>query len=119
MTKGDRMKGEIKKTGKIIDELLTFFLFKEINTIDIKIQNFTDKVKIKFIVDKLTPDLKDLLDQTLNQSRDAQMEEYAWGLIGENEYAVELNLLGMCIDKYEINEVSNQVVIEIERNFDI
>lgn len=110
------MNREVKKTGKIVDELVTFLLLKQHNNIDIKINYESDGIHLKFKFDELNFEEDELLKNTLGQARDEQMEEYAWGLIGENDYACELNLLGMCIDNFKmIKQDDGSTIIEIYR----
>jgi len=110
------MSHEAKKVGKIVDEMLTYLLLKGAKDIQIDIKYEESEVKIQFIFFNLLLKEAELLTDTLAQTRDELLEEYAWGLIGENDYACELNLLGMCIDDFTMLEENGRTLIELRRN---
>lgn len=101
------MKSEISKNGKIIDELVTFFLKKGHHDLKIAINYLETKTEITLCLKNLTSNERALLEECLSQGRDYALENYGWELMGESEESAELNLVGMCIDNYQIEEEEN------------
>lgn len=110
------MINEKKKTGKIIDELATFFLKKGHWDLQIDIKFAKEKTIIIVELPKITENEHNLITKCLSQQRDETMEEYGWELMGESETSSELNLVGMCIDTFTISaEPSGKTRIELIR----
>ena len=94
------MRHEMKKIGRIIDELITALLIEDTNALDIKIKTNSEKTMIA-IVDYNTHYSQEeiqRLDQLLNQQRQHEIEEYYWQLAGETDEGDELVLLSAMID---------------------
>lgn len=110
------MVNETKKIGKIIDELVTYFLYRghEKVTIDIKKEHEATSIKISMLM-LPTDDIVEIRHQ-LEQKRDYAMEEYGWELMGECETTSELMLVGLCMNQVIIEEKDGQLVIELIRN---
>lgn len=110
------MINEKKKTGKIIDELTTFFLKKGHWDLQINLKFAKEKTIISVEVPNVTADEQERITTCLSQQRDEAMEEYGWELMGESETSSELNLVGMCIDTFTISsEPSGMTKIELVR----
>jgi len=82
---GNRLKHEIKKISKIVDELVTFFLKNDTDEIDIKIKKDDKSIIIK-IVDYNTHfnnDDVDYIKGLLCAQRQHEIEAYYWQLAGQ------------------------------------
>lgn len=110
------MINEIKKNGKIIDELVTFFLKKKHYQLKLDLNYSSEKTIITIFLGKLTEQEFNLIKESFSQKRDPALEEYGWVLMGESEVSAELNLVGMCIDDFRIERIEkNYVMIELIR----
>jgi len=111
------MKHEIKKISKIVDELMTFCFQHECHDMTISVTDKPDYFKIKMIVDNI--DVADErvvhLEELLNGGRQLEMEEYCWELAGESDQDTELCLVGMMIDKAEVQYEGNSLSIKLYR----
>ncbi len=110
------MRHHDKKIGKIIDELTTYLLRKNVKNISIEIKCFEHKDKIVFTFCDATDELLNILKETLTQERDEQLEEYGWELLGENDCSGELNLIGMLIDRCEFKSIGTKTEISLFRS---
>ncbi len=95
------MRHEIKRIGKIVDELVTFFLSRGSNSINMAVINYEDKTEMIFDVDTL--DEKDpivnILQELINLPKEEDFDEIYWCLAGESDHDTELSLIGyMCDD---------------------
>ncbi|MFV0424855.1 MAG: hypothetical protein ACK5K7_04755 [Bacilli bacterium] len=97
-----------KKIGKIIDELTTFLLKKKCNDIEIKVHKDTTNTQLTFQFQFNNSKILELLEETLSQERDECIEEYGWELLGENDCSGELNLVGMCMDSFDV-EINDDI----------
>lgn len=104
------MTNEIKKNGKIIDELVTYFLKKGHHQLRMDINYTKSQTIITIWLDHVAADELALIRECLSQGRDFAMEEYGWELMGESEVSAELNLVGMCIDEVEFDHVDDTIV---------
>ena len=110
------MINEIKKNGKIIDELVTFFLKKKYHQLKMDLNYSQEKTIITIFLGKLTDREFDLIKECFSQKRDPAMEEYGWVLMGESEVSAELNLVGMCVDEFRMERIEEHfVMIELTR----
>lgn len=110
------MVNETKKIGKIIDEVVTYFLYRGHQDVKIDIKKDNQSTAITISMQKLpTDDIAEIRHQ-LEQKRDYAMEEYGWELMGECETASELMLVGLCINHVTIEEKDNQLLIQLIRN---
>lgn len=104
-----------KKIGKVIDELTTYLLKKSCEDIEIKIKKEAKAIELIFSFSFPDPKILDILEETLSQERDESIEEYGWELLGENDCSGELNLIGMCMDNFEVEVVGNNATIHLTR----
>ncbi len=104
-----------KKIGKVIDELTTFLLKKKCDDIEIKIKKHSDKVELVFGFTYTDEKIITLLEETLSQERDESLEEYGWELLGENDCSGELNLIGMCMDNFDVEITGSKALIVLTR----
>lgn len=110
------MINEIKKNGKIIDEIVTFFLKKKHHQLKLDLNYSPEKTIITIFLGKLTDQEFNLIKECFSQKRDPALEEYGWLLMGESEVSAELNLVGMCVDEFRIERIEEDyVMIELIR----
>lgn len=109
------MNHEVKKMGKMIDELISFLLKKNLKHIKTSIDIEDEYTLITIEFDNLSAEVTSLLQETLSQERDASMEEYAWELMGESDASGELNLLGMCTDEFKMEQTDTKTKIYLKR----
>ncbi len=104
-----------KKIGKIIDELTTYLLKNKCNEIEIKVNKEAAVTQLVFKFNFSDYKIIELLEETLSQERDESTEEYAWELLGENDCSGELNLVGMCMDNFEVEIDGDSAIIYLTR----
>lgn len=104
-----------KKIGKIIDELTTYLLKNKCNEIEIKVKKTDVITQLVFKFEFGDHKIIELLEETLSQERDESTEEYGWELLGENDCSGELNLIGMCMDNFEVELNGNNATIYLTR----
>jgi len=90
---------EKMKATKILEELIGYFFNHNIDHLQMELEykNIEFMIKVQGICSSKPYDL-DHLDEMLNTPRQAELEEYYWGLLGGNSQRQELNLLGSLVD---------------------
>lgn len=115
------MTHEEKKTAKIVEELTMFFFALETTCIDTRIERKSDQVTISLeadfnpaYADKLTS-----LDHYLNGQKNEGMGDIYWELAGSGDpgETSQLLLVGMMIDRAEINVKENRVNLTLFRTY--
>ncbi len=106
---------EIVKNVKIIDEMMIYLIDKGNNEIDMSFSIEEDQTVIIFTIVDPTPEILDCLNTDIYAERDLELEEYAWELMGEDDYSCELQQLGMMIDSMELVEFENRLRIILTR----
>jgi hypothetical protein len=111
------MKHEIKKLSKIVDELITFCFQRKSHDMTISIKDRPDYFKVKVVVDNIdfTEERVVHLEELLNSGRQLEMEEYYWELAGECDCDSELCLIGMMVDKAEVEYNEPSLTIKLYR----
>lgn len=115
------MTHEEKKTAKIIEELTMFFFALEASRIDTRIERKENEVLIRLEAD-FNPSYSDRLarlDQYLNGQKNDGMCDIYWELAGSGDpgESSELLLVGMMIDRAEIELAADQVTLTLYRTF--
>ncbi len=111
------MKHEIKKICKIVDEMTTFLLRDDTDTVDFRIKKMDDRTIIS-IVDYNTRYTKKEVDDLIecfNVQRQREVEEYYWQLVGESDDELELTIIGVMIDSATVEIKHNNMYIELVR----
>jgi hypothetical protein len=107
------MKHNKKRISKIVDELITYFF--SMGATDMNIQEKKDYYKITLNTNYIAKDQAKIekLIKSLKCDKQEEMEEYYWELAGDCDVDTELTLVGMMIDKAEINihEESIQLIL--------
>ena len=93
------MNSERMKAIKILEELIGYFFNHDINDIQMDLQygDTEFKIMVEGTCKRRPADL-DHLSDLLNTPRQAELEEYYWGLLGGSSQREELNLLGSLVD---------------------
>jgi hypothetical protein len=112
------MKFKFEKNLKIINELITYLHKLESNDIHVTIS--TEENSSSFLVWGKVRNINDVelynLKNTLNTKRQHEVEEYYWNLGGECELDGELSLVGMMVDRVDIDYNNNILTLKIYRN---
>ena len=111
------MKHEVKKISRIVDELVTFFLRKDSDEVDISIKRNDEQAVIRLIVHgtHFDREFMDYLEDSLNVQRQFEVEEYYWQLAGETDCDTEITLVGAMVDSASVCVVNGDLCIEIIR----
>ncbi|MCX4339952.1 MAG: hypothetical protein OSJ72_09940 [Lachnospiraceae bacterium] len=115
------MTHEEKKTAKIIEELTMFFFALEASWIDTRIERKENEVLIRLEAD-FNPSYADRLarlDHYLNGQKNDGMSDIYWELAGSGDpgESSELLLVGMMIDRAEIELAAERVKLTLYRTF--
>ena len=111
------MRHEVKKIGRIIDELTTFLLKDDTNHLDLRIETSSKETRIN-IVDYDTHYSESeiaSLERMLNQQRQYEIEEYYWQLAGETDEGDELVLISAMIDEAKLEIRDHNLYMELIR----
>jgi len=109
---------ERNKVSKILSELVNYFFSNSIHDLDIKVNYSTNSLVIE-VSGKSIDEPKEMgkLNEILSSPRQAELEEYYWGLLGTNNSKQELYLLGALVDSGKVKYKNGFLTISIERNF--
>lgn len=115
------MTHEEKKTAKIIEELTMFFFTVEAACIDTRIERTQNAVTIRMEAD-FNPSYADRLsrlDHYLNGQKNDGMGDIYWELAGSGDpgESSELLLVGMMIDRAEIELAADRAKLTLYRTF--
>ena len=107
---------EIKKGCKIIDELILYIMKNGHRKMDLSIDKTSDVLKVIIKTDKMEDSLLEVMDKYINTERELEVEEYGWELMGESDAQSELGMVGLLIDKLEIDNADpNHTTLIITR----
>lgn len=111
------MNREAKKISRILDELSTYFLYKDPTRLAISIDNLDDSYKISFEVCGVEYSEEEIFDMMtlLNEPRQPSVEAYYWSLVGESSDDSELSLIGMMIDTAEMKFENATLFLDLYR----
>jgi HSP20 family molecular chaperone IbpA len=106
----------MKKSRKILDELIGYFTTHQINELDIHFKNTQGQLNIT-ISGKTPAKPKDMdtLEQLLNTTRHPEYEEYFWGLLGSSSNQSEISLLGNLVDGGDVSYENGILTVSIRR----
>lgn len=112
------MRHEIKKVSKIVDEIITYFLWKwDVNVnIDIKSDENAYYISIDFNNIQLSDEEYEDIKSKLSGRRKPELEDYYWQLSGETVLSNELYFVTIMSDKISIGRKENKFYINIVRN---
>ncbi|MDK2799984.1 MAG: hypothetical protein PWP27_1717 [Clostridiales bacterium] len=111
------MKHNRKRVSKIADELITYLFSIGATDINVNIQERKEDFKILITSNYKYNQKKkiDRLIKALKSPKQEEIEEYYWELTGDSDVGTELPLVGMMIDKAEIDLADNTLDIVLYR----
>ncbi len=113
------MSFRLEKTMRIVDELVGFCCRRGGCNIDINYNTQKNNSTIITITSpntKVTEEDLEMLEDTLSQHRQHEMEEMYWLISGDDSYGDELSLVGVMIDSCEIKYENDVLTIIAYRN---
>lgn len=114
------MTHEEKKTAKIVEELTMFFFTLEATCIDTRIEREENRTTIRLEADfnPACAHMLSCLDQYLNGKKNDGMGDIYWELAGSGDpgETSQLLLVGMMIDRAEIDVTENRVKLTLFRS---
>lgn len=111
------MHNEIGKVTKLIDEIISELMRNGSDEIDVKVKRSKESSTI-YITDYNTKYIDDEIEQLskiLNVDRQCEIEEYYWGLVGNDNGGDELFLVGTMIDDAEVTKIGDNLYIKMVR----
>lgn len=112
---------EEKKVAKIIEELTMFFFTVGADEIETRIKrdDHSDFIWMSANYDPEYRDELDYLNEFLNEEKNAGLEDIYWELAGSGDpgEASQLLLIGMMIDKAEIEISDSKVEVKLYKQF--
>ncbi len=111
------MKHETKKISKIVDEVLTYFLFHYNTRAEIVVEPEPDRYTIRFRFPDvgMTDEDFSTLSERLVVRRQPELEDYYWQLAGEVEDNSEISLVGMMCDSIELDRADGAISLVLVR----
>lgn len=104
---------ETLKNAKIVEEIFAYLLDKGCSKVNVCVEVLNEEIKyeVTFKYDeKIIKELK----EDMYCSREQELEEYGWELMGENEDC-DLQTIGMLVDEYEAEIVDGNVILVFHR----
>lgn len=122
MTEGESLIWMERKVTKVTDELVYYLLRAGADNLNVQLKKKDDRYQI--IIDgNYNPErqkaINSLEEMLLKTCRNRGMEEQYWELIGMNgnSYDPQLQLVGMLIDRAQVQLGEQTIHIELERIF--
>ena len=113
------MKFEVKRITKIVDEVMTYFLYNhDVVKSDVHVELIDQAYEVRFLFHDLQLEESEIRDlkKKLSVKRNPELEDYYWQLTGEAEESNELALIAMLTDEAEfINEQGRVKVVLIRK----
>lgn len=106
---------EIKKSCKIMNEMLMYLMKNGQRNIDLKIEYTDDMSLFTFTVEELPSKVICQLAENLNKGRKYEFEGYYWELMGESDSSNELEIIGMLVDGITITEKDTKTELIVRR----
>ncbi len=111
------MKHEAKKIAKIVDEILTYFLFNYNARSEIRVEPAPGEYRITFTcfgVDMSDAEFAALSDR-LVVKRQPELEDYYWQLTGETDDSNEMSIVAMMCDSIDIARDGTTITLTMVR----
>ncbi len=99
---------EIKKECKIVDELCLYLMKHGYMDLDISIRRADKLFLLTIKSPKCNSDIISAMDEYINREREIAIEEYGWELMGESDCQSDLEMIGLLIDKLEIDDSEDE-----------
>lgn len=112
------MKHTKKRITKIVDEMITYLFKIGATDINIDLQENVDYYKMSFKSNYTSKDKTklDKLKKCLKCNKREEVEEYYWELTGQCDVDCQLTLVGMMVDKADINIGEDTIEVILYRN---
>lgn len=111
------MKHEAKKIAKIVDEILTYFLFNYNARSEIRVDPVPGEYRITVTCTGV--DMSDeefaALSKRMAVERQPELEDYYWQLTGETDDSNEMSLVGMMCDSIDIARDGSTITLTMVR----
>ena len=111
------MKHEAKKIAKIVDEMLTYFLYNYNARSEILVDPAPGEYRITVTCTGV--DMSDeafaALSQRLVVARQPELEDYYWQLTGETDESSEMSLVGMMCDSIDVTRDGSTITLRMVR----
>ncbi len=95
---------ELKKGTKIIHEFILYLMKHDVNTLNIDINRNENNLDIIIKTQKCSKKLIERITDRVGDVKELEYEEYGWELMGESDSSSELELVGMLLDSFEIDD---------------
>ncbi|MCK9266195.1 hypothetical protein M0P98_04835 [bacterium] len=114
------MKDEIKKIGKIVEEVITFFMYNyEVESnIEIKYKEKVIYMTFRFFPVNINEKELIKLKKRFPVSRRPEMENYYWHLAGEVEDSSGVTLVCMMCDTCDMKVDNKTLMVELTRKIE-
>ncbi|HSW61333.1 MAG TPA: hypothetical protein VLJ60_11065 [bacterium] len=111
------MRYEVKKITKMIDEVLTFFIYNYNSCAKVDLICQADGYRIGFDFPglQITDDEFNRIKKLLKAKRDPSLANYYWQLTGEIEDDAELYLVAIMADKIDVKKDETGVKLIVYR----
>ena len=112
------MKYKREKLIKIMNELVNFCLYINMNDLKIDFSCHEDegKISIEGYCDNPPMERLEDLEHILNSPRQEELEGYYWNLVGDGHGYTELEMVGVLVDSGLISYEENILKISVTRN---
>jgi hypothetical protein len=111
------MRHEAHKIGKIVDEIVTYFLHGYGAETTMRVTPKADRYEMHFRFDNVSISEEEFaeLDKLLVVKRQPELEDYYWQLAGEIDTGNELMLIGMMCDELKLSRDGTTVSLDLVR----
>ncbi|WP_129597970.1 hypothetical protein [Anaerophilus nitritogenes] len=109
------MKHTKQRISKIVDEMLNYFFLIGATDIEVHLKDEEEFYKI-FLKSNYTKGQENRIEELiryLEAPKQEEMEEYYWELAGACDMDTELTLIGMMIDKGEVNFTQDKIELTL------
>jgi len=108
-------KMEYRINAKIIKQLSLFLMLHGVKQFSLDYQLFDEKVEFSLELDTQKKELIDRMKEKIGKHREIEVETYGWELMGDTDSQTELDILGLLIDRIDIQEVNHHYEITLTR----
>ena len=97
-------KVEYRIIAKIIKQLSLFLMLHGMKDFKLEYHLTDEKVEFVLYVDHIKKELLEHMKEKIGKQREIEVETYGWELMGDTDSQNELDILGVLIDKIDIQE---------------
>jgi len=106
---------ECRITAKIIKQLSLFLMLHGVNNYTLSFSAGEEDVTFTVVVDRLKEDLIGRMKEKIGKQREIEVEIYGWELLGDTDAQTELDVLGVLIDRIDVQQKDHKTVITLTR----